>query len=76
MTDELLLFIKKNPKLPWDWKYLSCNPGITSKDIKDNPDFPWDSDGLSRNPNFNSDFIKENTSNWDFYIKCNKFKKI
>ncbi len=37
-------------QLPWDWRYISCNPNITIEFIKDNLDKRWLLEFISQNP--------------------------
>lgn len=39
------------------WSHISCNPGITMKDILDHPELPWDWDFVPRNPNATIQFV-------------------
>lgn len=51
-----LSVVKNNPKIPWNFRWLSSNPNITPEFILTFPDkeWLWDWDGLSKN-NFTKD---------------------
>jgi hypothetical protein len=55
-------------KHPWDWYYLSKNPGINWSIIKNNPTIDWDYYCISRHPNITIKTIKSNPDfAWDWY---------
>ena len=61
-------FIICNVDKKWDWYWISCNKGITMKDILDNPDKPWNWEWISSNPNITMKDINNNPEkpwNWE-----------
>ena len=53
-------FIQANPKIIWNFYYISKNPNITWDIVKANPDKPWDYLWLVSNPNITPKIIMEN----------------
>lgn len=71
-------FIKKYPKLPWNWFYISSHNCVTFDTIiKNLKKYPWNIRGISINPNITINIVMNNMSfgwNWGALFYNNSIK--
>ena len=72
-ANHIQTLLKFYPNNPWNWAYLSMNPGIKFSDVLEHPNNPWDWICLSRNPGIKfSDVLEHPNKPWDWaYLSRN-----